>query len=254
MLAVLILTLMGNCTSTVEVAEVIDGDTFRTTRGETIRLLGVNAPETGDPGADIAQEALTRLILHAHVRLVPDQTDQDAYGRSLRYVFCRGLFINQELVRLGYTETRFYPPDTLYRRVIQETERHAVRNRRGLWAFAVFQPPDTLGLERTAPALEPAPGNVVSWKEAASFYGQVKTVEGRVVVSKNTGKVCFLNFHKDWKTHFTVVIFAGDFNQFPPHPEDYYLNRRIRVTGLIQEYKGKPEIVAKSADQIKVVD
>jgi micrococcal nuclease len=79
------------------------------------------------------------------------------------------------------------------------------------------------------------------------------TVEGTIVVSNNTGKVCFLNFDRDWKNNFTAVIFASDFASFPAHPEDYYLNRTVQVTGLIKEYKGKPEIIVKSPSQIKIV-
>ncbi|MHA1285651.1 MAG: thermonuclease family protein, partial [Promethearchaeota archaeon] len=64
---------------------------------------------------------------------------------------------------------------------------------------------------------------------------------------------CFLNFHKNWKRYFTAVIFASDFHKFPPNPEDYYLNKGVKVYGLIKEYQGKPEIILKSPEQIKVI-
>jgi micrococcal nuclease len=94
---------------------------------------------------------------------------------------------------------------------------------------------------------------IISWKEAAQYYGQVKTIEGTIVVTRNTGKVCFLNFSEHWKTDFTAVIFASDFPKFPPNPENYYRGKRIRVTGKIQEYQGKPEIILRAAAQIFMV-
>jgi micrococcal nuclease len=244
------LCLCAACCRTDQVVAVIDGDTFKTERGATIRLLGINAPEIGEPGADIAKELLVLLVFDKPVRLVRDVSDQDDYGRLLRYVYQGDRFINAEIVRLGCAETRCYPPDTLFKGQLEETERTALRNRRGLWAFSVFQMPDTTGI-LLVKDVEPT---AISWQEAAKFYNQTKVVEGKIVASNNTGKVCFLNFDKDWKRYFTAVIFAGDFNKFPAHPEDYYLNRRVRVRGLIKEYKGKPEIILKSPAQIEVIE
>ena len=251
-LACLILLSFVFCTRTDRVSEVIDGDTFKTADGKTVRLLGINAPEINEPGADIAKTGLALLILDKEVCLTRDVTDKDDYGRVLRYVFSNDLFVNAELVVMGYVETRFFPPDTLYREELEGLEKLAVRNYRGLWAFAVFQPPDTTGV--AIKVAENLTTDVISWRDAAQYYGQTKTVEGRVVASNNTGKVCFLNFHKNWKEYFTVVIFSSDFNRFPARPEDYYLNRNVRVKGLIKEYKGKPEIILKGPAQIEIIE
>jgi micrococcal nuclease len=63
-----------------------------------------------------------------------------------------------------------------------------------------------------------------------------------------------LNFHKDWRKYFTTVIFSSDFDKFPPFPEEYYLHRVVRITGLIKEYRGKPEIILKSPSQIEIIE
>jgi len=76
--------------------------------------------------------------------------------------------------------------------------------------------------------------HAIPWQDAANYYGQVKTVEGTIVETKNTGKVCFLNFSPNWRTDFTAVIFASDFGKFPPNPDNYYRGKKVRVTGSIQ--------------------
>jgi micrococcal nuclease len=197
---------------------------------------------------------LTFLVMGRDVYLERDVTDTDDFGRSLRYVFVGEEFINAEMVRRGYAELRFYAPDTLYYRDLKELERLAIRNRNGLWAFPVFQVPDTLDTIDVKTIQRPRDADVISWKEADQYYGQTKTVEGKIVASNNTGKVCFLNFHKNWRRYFTAVIFASDFEKFPAHPEDHFLNRVVRVKGLIKEYRGKPEIILKSPSQIEIID
>jgi micrococcal nuclease len=248
-----ILALFIFCARTERVTEVIDGDTFKTETGATVRLLGINAPEMNNAGGDIAKNMLACLLRGDRVRLQRDITDKDDYGRLLRYVFASGKLVNAELVRMGCAEVRFYPPDTLYAAEMRELEKTAIRNRRGLWAFPVFQVSDTTDTTavRVAGSLDTA--GMISWRDAAEYYGQTMTVEGKIVVTNNTGRVCFLNFHEDWRRYFTAVIFASDFDKFPAHPEDHYLNHVVRVRGLIKEYRDKPEIILKSPVQIEIV-
>ena len=251
---ILVILFFFHCVRTEKVTEVIDGDTFKTATGRAVRLLGINAPEINDPGGDIAKHMLTNMVMGQNVRLERDVTDEDDYGRLLRYVFVDGDFINAEMIRMGYAELRFYPPDTLYHGELRELEKIAIRNRQGLWAFPVFQMSDTTnGVVSSAPK-QIKDVDVISWRDAAKYYGQTRTVEGKIAASNNTGKVCFLNFHKDWRRNFTAVIFASDFSKFPAHPEEYYLNRVVRVTGLIKEYRGKPEIILKSPAQIDIIE
>jgi len=63
---------------------------------------------------------------------------------------------------------------------------------------------------------------IIPWQDAAKHYGEYATVEGTIVVTHNSGKACFLNFHPDYKRYFTAVIFASAFSRFPANPENYY--------------------------------
>ncbi len=105
---------------------------------------------------------------------------------------------------------------------------------------------------------------VIGWEEAGSYIGQTKVVEGTIVgtyyAANTKGEPTFLNFHKPYQGYFKCVIWGRDrekfVKEFPPNSETYFLNKRVQVTGLIQEYpkgSGVPEIILRNPTQIKVV-
>jgi hypothetical protein len=96
--------------------------------------------------------------------------------------------------------------------------------------------------------------DVINWKDVAKYYDQNKTVEGTIVDTKCTTKVCYLNFDHNWKEYFTAVIFASDWPKFPSNPDKYYMGKKVQVSGTIKEYQGKPEVILKNPKQIKVVN
>ncbi|MFB0535794.1 MAG: OB-fold nucleic acid binding domain-containing protein [Anaerolineae bacterium] len=104
------------------------------------------------------------------------------------------------------------------------------------------------------PPASPTPPAVVSWQDAAQYYGQIVTVEGTVVGTYNSGKVVFLNFDKDYENTFKVVIFPDDWPKFPEPPEELFLGKKVRVKGLVKEYQGAPEIIVEEPEQIEVVE
>ncbi len=104
-------------------------------------------------------------------------------------------------------------------------------------------------LQTASSALPP----VISWQDAGKYVGKEAIVEGEVVRTYNSGKVAFLNFDENWRETFSVVIFASDFDAFPQPPDKLYLHKRVRVHGKIKEYKGAPEIIVESPDQIEIL-
>jgi micrococcal nuclease len=67
------------------------------------------------------------------VTLVKDVSETDKYGRLLRYVYVDGVFVNGELVRLGYARAVAYPPDTRYRWQLEQLEKEAKAAKLGIW-------------------------------------------------------------------------------------------------------------------------
>lgn len=103
------------------------------------------------------------------------------------------------------------------------------------------------------PAATVPAGGVVDWQDAGQYLGQRLTVEGDVVRVHNSGKAAFLNFAEQYQGKFSVVIFAADFDQWPQPPDQVYLGQRVRVSGKIKEYKGAPEMIVESPEQIEII-
>ncbi len=98
----------------------------------------------------------------------------------------------------------------------------------------------------------------IAWDDArlydGTLFGKEIAVEFVVVDSTTKSGVCYLNSHPDWKRYFAAAIFKKDFTKFPPSPEKYYLNKKIRVTGVLKKYfRNKPGIILKSPTQIEVM-
>ena len=119
-----------------EVGSIVDGDTFKLTDGKSVRLIGINTPETDERCGTEAKQQLSSLILGKSVYLEKDISETDQYDRLLRYVYADGIFINDRLVYNGYAYAVEYAPDTKYSEQFQDSENSASSNGRGcLWAI-----------------------------------------------------------------------------------------------------------------------
>jgi micrococcal nuclease len=135
-----------------EVVDHVDGDTVRVriaSNGaavpaelgvvETVRLLGVDAPETVHPGRPVerfgaeASDFTRKRLLGKTVRLAFDWDLRDRYGRLLAYVYSSGgECFNALLIREGYAHayTRFA---FQFMDEFRALEQDARKEKRGLW-------------------------------------------------------------------------------------------------------------------------
>ena len=106
----------------------------------------------------------------------------------------------------------------------------------------------------SAAALGAAP--TITAEEASAHVGETATVCGVVVSAKHAtstrGEPTFLNLDRPYPNQvFTVVIWGSDRAAFG-QPEAVYRNKHVCVSGLIESYKGKPEIVARKPSQVEL--
>jgi endonuclease YncB( thermonuclease family) len=117
-----------------DVGAIIDGDTFELADGKSVRLIGINTPETGERCAEEAEQQLSSLISGKSVYLEKDVSETDQANRLLRYVYADGIFVNDRLVYDGYAYAAEYPPDTKYSDQFQASENSAESSDSGcLW-------------------------------------------------------------------------------------------------------------------------
>jgi DNA/RNA endonuclease YhcR with UshA esterase domain len=92
---------------------------------------------------------------------------------------------------------------------------------------------------------------VVPADSAAQHVGHVVTVEGVVASvgnSRRSGTI-FLNFGAPYPNNtFTAVIFRSAAPRFPDALK--WEGKRLRVTGTVRVYRGKPEIVLEEPKQV----
>lgn len=82
------------------VQRVVDGDTFRTDKGRTVRLANVNAPEKGRRGAPEARRHLRELVSRKQVNI--DVVAHDRYGRSIANVKVGNKSVNKAMRDKGW--------------------------------------------------------------------------------------------------------------------------------------------------------
>lgn len=128
-----------------KVIRVVDGDTIKVEidgATETIRLVGVDTPETVHPKKSVefyGPEASTftkNLLTGEMVWIVfdPIGNTKDRYGRSIAHIYRYpdGLWVNLELVRQGYARG-YYKFKFSYADTFRKYEEKAQKSLKGLW-------------------------------------------------------------------------------------------------------------------------
>jgi endonuclease YncB( thermonuclease family) len=111
------------------VTSVTDGDTIKI-GNQTIRLLGINTPEKGEPYYQEAKEYLSSLILGEEIQLKYGKQKYDKYQRILAYVFLNNTLINIKLIEQGYANPYFFEKeDFYYEKFILEWEKCKIKNK-----------------------------------------------------------------------------------------------------------------------------
>lgn len=132
---------------TYKVLKVIDGDTINVeieSKSNTIRLIGIDTPETVDPRKPVqcfgkeASNKAKELLTGKNVILESDTTqgDKDKYDRLLRYVYLEdGTSVNKFMISEGYAHEYTYQSNPYkYQVEYIKAEQQARESKKGLWA------------------------------------------------------------------------------------------------------------------------
>jgi micrococcal nuclease len=252
-LASLVLALFGSARTSffaddtrVEVKKVIDGDTVELDRGGPARYIGIDTPETRrktqagwvktqDPFGEAAARFNEELVLGKGARLEFDIQRRDKYKRLLVYCFVKvgdkEVLAQAEILRQGLAYLYTFPPNVKYIDTLVAALKEARENRRGIWAQDL----------------------TIASEDAGRCTGQRKIVLGTIRKTRSSQKLVRLMMDG-----LLLVIFKNDleamFLKNGISPSEFYKGRKVRVFGLIKEYRGEPEIIVSHPAQIEIVD
>jgi len=128
------------------VVQVVDGDTVVADidgKRTTIRLIGLDTPETVDPRKPVqcfgkeASAKAKQILSGSSIRLEtdPSQDTYDKYGRTLAFVFLKdGTLFNKYMIAEGYGHEYTYNLPYKYQTEFKAAEKAAREGKKGLWA------------------------------------------------------------------------------------------------------------------------
>jgi micrococcal nuclease len=131
------------------VVRVLDGDALVLDTGQSVRLVGIEAPAApyrdreGDAGYETAKRLLEDMVLGREVELRYGGLTRDRYDRALAHVVTTDalgprLWLNAEMVRKGGARVRVYPDTAAANGPLLELEMKARTETRGLWEDGVW--------------------------------------------------------------------------------------------------------------------
>ena len=127
----------------VAVVRVVDGDTVVVAPRTTLRLIGIDTPETVDPRKPVQcfgreASAWAHALLDGKevwLEYDPSQGRLDKYGRTLAYVWLPdGVLFNQVMIADGFAHEYTYDLPYRYQDAFAAAERDARESERGLWS------------------------------------------------------------------------------------------------------------------------
>jgi endonuclease YncB( thermonuclease family) len=215
----------------------IDGDTVRLVDGRSLRLIGVNALETGKRGAadePFAHEASVRLgelLRLGPSRGVAGAEPFDRHGRALVDLYSAdGALIAATLAEEGLALAVAVAPNLATVGCVAEAERRARQARRGLWAEPAAWTTDA----RSAPA------DLRGFRRVVGTVTATRAKRGGVVVEL------------DRRLELWLPELPGD--PLRAAREKAVLGQRLAVRGWWSSFRGRPSLRIEHPAIIEFVD
>jgi endonuclease YncB( thermonuclease family) len=129
-----------------QVKHIVDGDTLKLQNGVSVRMLGINTPETarrGVPAQPLALQATQALkdLLSENIYLVDGDQPQDHYGRRLSHVFsATGRSAEETLISQGLGFFIGSDDATGMATCLRAAEQQAREAKRGVWGDPYWTP------------------------------------------------------------------------------------------------------------------
>jgi endonuclease YncB( thermonuclease family) len=161
-----------------KIARIFDGDTIQLEDGRRVRLIGINAAETGkdgqpsEPYADEAREALLSLLKpQSTVAMRFDEERHDQYRRLLAHLYTpETLSVEAWLLENGYAQLIAIPPNLWNLACYRQAEQRAQTQRKGMWSQSYYQAIDAAAFGNNIHGFRSISGRVNHVGETAKSF------------------------------------------------------------------------------------
>ncbi|TAH34742.1 MAG: thermonuclease family protein [Alphaproteobacteria bacterium] len=222
------------------VTEVLAGDLLKLQDGRTVKILGIDIPNSYAAQAKKYVGEFSGLdhSPSAQVQIFYGTAKQDRYGRILAYPFTMdGLSYAHAIVQQGHARALSAPDNRVIAAELMALDRDARGYGNGLWALPEFK--------------VLTPEQVLDKK----YWDQVQVVEGKVLYTAEVKKTIYLDFDIDWKKDFTAVIpptARALFTAAKIKPKDLE-GIRVRVRGFVENKNG-PSITLTHPELLEILE
>lgn len=198
-----------------------------------VRLEGIRLPLDGPH--DIGERAIGRLqeMAGAEPVTLAAPPGLDRYGRVRAQAFGSG-WLQISMLEQGLARVQISPDRQECAPDLYEAEARARTKGAGLWALERYR-------VRTP---EQVRGTAGTFQLVEGMVNHIGQADGRTFIDFGTGE----------RRVFSIVIAAQDRRAFRNFDFDELSGRHIRVRGIVQDYRGRPEIALSNPYQLEVLD
>ncbi|HZQ41549.1 MAG TPA: thermonuclease family protein, partial [Rhizomicrobium sp.] len=226
--------------------------------GRAVILEGIRLAEQ-DSQHDQALAALRALTADGTATFTATPPKEDRYDRVRVQGFTSGgAWLQAALLEKGLARVAIAPDRSECAPDLYEAEGRAREHQSGLWALSVNAPrraeamPSRRHMEAASAAEAPRRTQAVTAPETPA--GSFQLVEGWVThVAQADGRT-FIDFGSNGRQSFSAIIQPEDRRAFRGFDLEGLEAHRIRIRGIIQDYRGRPEIALSNPAQIEVLN
>jgi endonuclease YncB( thermonuclease family) len=227
--------------------------------GRAVVLEGIRLAEQ-DSQRDQALASLRALTADGTVTFTATPPKEDRYDRVRAQGFAGGVWLQAALLEKGLARVAISPDRNECAPDLYEAEGRARERQAGLWALSANAPRQAEAM--AAPARRrpdavsaaEAPRRAEAARAPETPAGSFQLVEGWVThVAQADGRT-FIDFGSNGRQSFSAIIQPDDRRAFRGFDLEGLEAHKIRIRGIVQDYRGRPEIALSNPAQIEVLN
>ncbi|MDB5735572.1 MAG: hypothetical protein JWP16_30 [Alphaproteobacteria bacterium] len=201
--------------------------------GRAVMLEGIRLPQGNEPSSGQALAQLSQMAQDGPLTFTSTPPKEDRYDRIRAQGF-GGVWLQTALLEQGLARVQIAPDRNECSPELYAAESRAREKRVGLWAVAGSAPRKPQDMKGTT--------------------GSFQVVEGWVTnVGSGAGRV-FIDFSSDWQRGFSAVIAPEDRRAFRDYDLEGLHAKHVRIRGMVQDFRGRPEIALSNPAQIEILN